>query len=144
MNYGILCWGSACKSVLLPLKVAQKYIIKVLLFKSKLYPTDLLFRDSEFLNIRQLYCVRIIIFSLRFNIFNNMARHYIHTRAVHTLQSFSITERNINFNAIRLLNILPIQFKNRNLSKINKSKIKVWVNQSSDLIGSKLVWFDLK
>lgn len=149
LDYGILCWGSACKYVLVPLKLAHKYILKVLLFKPKMYPTDLLFENSEFLNVRQLYCVRIIQFSLKFNIFKDTVSHGIHTRAVArsdlctTLQSFSFTQRNINFTGPRLLNILPYCLKNRYLSKINKSKIKAWVKQSFDLIINKLVWFDL-
>ncbi|CAG9773461.1 unnamed protein product [Ceutorhynchus assimilis] len=148
LNYGILCWGSACESVLLPLKIAQKYVLKILLFKPKMYSTDLLFSQTEFLNLRQLYCVRVIQFSLNYKLFQDTVNHSIQTRAVTeiklytSLQNYSTTQRNILFTGPRLLNLLPLDIKNKqNLTKTTKNKIKDWVKINYTLIKKSIVWF---
>ena len=35
LNYGLVVWGSAGVTILNKLQVAQKYIIKIMLFKNK-------------------------------------------------------------------------------------------------------------
>lgn len=147
LNYGILSWGSACESVLLPLKIAQKYILKTMLSKPKMYPTDLLFSESEILNIRQLYCLRVIQFSLKFNVFPNLTDHNVQTRAVTgqkyatSLQHFSFTQRSILFTGPRLLNMLPLKLKNGPLNKSTRENIKKWVLVNYKVITKTIVWF---
>lgn len=148
LNYGILCWGSACESVLLPLRIAQKYVLKILLFKPKMYSTDLLFSQTEFLNLRQLYCVKVIQYSLNYKLFQDIVNHSIQTRAVTeiklctSLQNYSATQRNILFTGPRLLNLLPLYIRNKQiLTKTTKKKIRDWVKINYKLIIKSIVWF---
>ncbi|KOB51873.1 putative RNA-directed DNA polymerase [Operophtera brumata] len=55
VSYGILGWGGAGKTFILQLERAQRAIIKVLLSKPYLYPTNRLYNDFEVLTVRQLY-----------------------------------------------------------------------------------------
>lgn len=136
LSYGITAWGAAYDSVLSPLYVTQKYVIKVMLFKNKLYPSTLLFEESKLLNLRQLYIKSIVSFNFRnsnYGIIIN--QHGIETRAVtnknlsipNTL--FTATQRHISYTLPKVINILPGNLKPQNgiLYKKIKNKIDNWI-----------------
>ena len=50
LNYGLVVWGSAGVTILNKLQVAQKYIIKIMLFKNKRFSTEFLFKESQVLD----------------------------------------------------------------------------------------------
>ncbi len=78
IEYGIVAWGGASPSVLEPLAVAQRSLIKVLLKKDRRYPSTLLFQEFKVLNIRQLFVKTLLIF-IRFNkddIFSEIQHNY--------------------------------------------------------------------
>ena len=52
---GIIAWGGGYRSILEPLNVIQKSILKSALGKGRRYPTDALFIEFNVLNLRQLY-----------------------------------------------------------------------------------------
>ncbi|KAJ8974301.1 hypothetical protein NQ317_009541 [Molorchus minor] len=54
LQYGIIVWGGLYSTALNPLNVVQNYILKIIFFKSRLYPTTELY-SSDILNIRMLY-----------------------------------------------------------------------------------------
>nr|CAH7754130.1 unnamed protein product [Callosobruchus chinensis] len=62
--YGIVAWGGAGKTSISPLQIAQKYVIKIMMFKNRIYPTELLFQESKLLNVEQLYIRTVIRFML--------------------------------------------------------------------------------
>lgn len=55
LQYGILGWGGASSSILEPLAVSQRTIIKAVLKRNHRYPSALLFEEFPVLNIRQLF-----------------------------------------------------------------------------------------
>lgn len=59
--YGISGWGGINKSNLKPLEITHKTILKIMYSKPVLYPSDLLFQESNILNIRQLYIKKLTI-----------------------------------------------------------------------------------
>ena len=129
LSYGIVAWGAACKNDLNPLWIAQKCIIKVCLFKHKLFPFDLLYRDSGFLNVRQIYLRNVLSFLARNRVFCDSVGHNIVTRSVTFKNvtvprySYSITQRNIFYIAPNIFNMLPIDIKTR-LCKSEVSKFE--------------------
>lgn len=60
-TYCILIWGGAPKTILKPLEVAQRGILKISKFKNILYPTKTLYQECEVLTIRQLFIVATIL-----------------------------------------------------------------------------------
>lgn len=59
--YGILAWGGASSSVIEPLAVTQRSIIKTILKRDFRYPTRQLFIEFPVLNVRQLFIKSLLI-----------------------------------------------------------------------------------
>lgn len=55
LSYGIVCWGTAAKTLLLKLERAQRAILKVAYRKPYRYSTDKLYSDTNHLRVRQLF-----------------------------------------------------------------------------------------
>jgi len=66
LSFGIIAWGGCYKSILEPLNVAQKTVLKMGFGKCRRYPTDALFAEISVFTVRQLYIKSILI-----NIFKN-------------------------------------------------------------------------
>lgn len=62
LQYGIIAYGGAHKTIIEPLSVVQKVVIKVGFKKNKLYPSELLFRETSILPVRKLYVRTLIIY----------------------------------------------------------------------------------
>lgn len=77
LSFGIVAWGGANKSILEPLYVVQKSILKVAFNKARRYPTDTLFQDVSVLNIRQLFIKHLMVFI--FKHYNSIFSPILHT-----------------------------------------------------------------
>jgi len=62
LQYGILAWGGASTSVLEPLFVTQKSIIKIINRLNLRFPSELLFVNFRVLSIRQLFIKNLLIY----------------------------------------------------------------------------------
>ena len=78
----IVAWGAACNKALNTISIAQKFIIKICLFKHRLFSSNLLSRVSGFLNVRQIYFRNVLRFSARNRVFRDSVSHNIVTRYV--------------------------------------------------------------
>lgn len=139
LNYGIICWGSAHKNALKNVVLAQKYILKIILFKSRRFCSLLLFQQSGLFTVTQLYVTSTIKFALTRNIFHRFISHNILTRANlnHNLTipntHFDATQRCVSFVAPKILNLLPVKLKSNNFKK-NKKELNEWVkNNTQDI-----------
>lgn len=73
LTYCISSWGGAAKTHLLELERAQRLILKISLFKPRLFPTTDLYQQAEVLTVRQLYVLATILrqhASLNYSSFN--------------------------------------------------------------------------
>lgn len=61
INYCILAWGAAAQTSLISLERAQRAVLKVALFRSRLYSTTALYHEAEVLSVRRLFLVRAVI-----------------------------------------------------------------------------------
>ncbi|CAH2006180.1 unnamed protein product [Acanthoscelides obtectus] len=61
--------------------VAQKWIIKIMLFKQKRYSSELVFRDSKILNLEQLYLKSLIRFIMKYDFYKEYLQHGQNTRS---------------------------------------------------------------
>lgn len=66
LQYGILVWGGASSSLLEPLAVAQRKIIKLILRRNMRYPSNLLYTEFTVLTLRQLF-VKDLLLHIRRN-----------------------------------------------------------------------------
>jgi len=67
VTYCITCWGGAAKTVLMPLEVAHRAILKVATFRPFMYPTKELYENWGTLNIRQHFIQQTILLQHRLN-----------------------------------------------------------------------------
>lgn len=61
INYCIVSWGGASKTVLKKLEIAQRAILKICLFKKILFPTTELYKLCDVLTVRQLFILNLTI-----------------------------------------------------------------------------------
>lgn len=60
ISYGLMGWGGANKTLMLIIERAQRAILKVMKFKSFMFPTSLLYTELPILTVRQLYIKSLI------------------------------------------------------------------------------------
>lgn len=132
LNYGLVAWGAACESVLSPLVIAQKRILKIILFKNRRFSTEHLFDEARVLNLEQLYIKGVCRLLLSNKYMTQVVSHQITTRAVSfnlarfPSTSFSSIQKSLHYIAPKIFNIIPSQIKNRPY-KYNKTKIIFWL-----------------
>ncbi|KAJ8967703.1 hypothetical protein NQ317_004203 [Molorchus minor] len=72
LSYGIIGWGGVGITYMRTLYTLQKRIIKLILGKDILFPTDILFQECDLFNIRQLYCYTSMIYQHKFRDHKNV------------------------------------------------------------------------
>jgi hypothetical protein len=84
LQYGILIWGGASKTLVESLFVVQKLIIKAAFKLHIQFPTDLLFEQTKFLSFRQLYIKSVLMYTFthKDQIIMPIAHNYNTRRAV--------------------------------------------------------------
>lgn len=60
-TYCIQSWGGTAKTILRPLEIAQRAVLKISSFRHFRYPTRLLYQNTKLLTIRQLYVLTTIL-----------------------------------------------------------------------------------
>lgn len=58
VTYCIPVWGGTFKTAMIPVERAQRAVLKVMLFKTRDYPTDNLYSEAKVLTVRKLYILR--------------------------------------------------------------------------------------
>jgi len=129
LSYGIIAWGSACASILEPLQIVQKYILKVILFKSRGFPTVQLFAEAGLLSIKGLYCLKSVVYMHRHPSKRRIVDHSYDTRSrtVCTLavprMRLSHTQRSLLYTGPKLYNLLPNDLKRVNNVSLFSKKV---------------------
>jgi hypothetical protein len=136
---GIIAWGGGYRSILEPLNVIQKLIIKAALGKGWRYPTNTLFDEFNVLNLRQLYVKTLLcyVFNHSNEIFlNNFDHNYftrsqqlIRVRVDRLVRTFSVT--NSYYTSQIILRNLPPHLQNfQNFKLVTfKKKVTDWVRE---------------
>lgn len=117
LNYGLVVWGGACKTFLTAPFIAQKYIIKIMLFKDRRFSTELLFQECGLLTLEQLYIKSLIRYMMKSPDFAKSIQHNQNTRnaccrnVVLPQTRLSIVQRHICYLGPKIYNTLPVCFK---------------------------------
>lgn len=81
LQFGIIAWGGAGNSVIEPILITQKALLKAALMKPRRYSTELLFAEMEVLDVRGLYIKSILLLMFKNkNSFFEPTRHLYNTR----------------------------------------------------------------
>lgn len=62
IQYGIIAWGGAYKATIDKITQAQKLLLKIILNKSKRFPTAEIYENAKVLDVRQLFVKNILIY----------------------------------------------------------------------------------
>ena len=148
-NYAILVWGGTHKSIIKPLEILKKKIIKIILFKPKTYATEILYNIFDVLNVNKMCTISIIKYIYK----NHLIKLKNETRtprgnniyrALTTKRKDEINETCHSFLGPRLINLMPIDLRKKiifDAENIDFQLIINWVRTSqSDLIGDMLIY----
>lgn len=113
IRYGIVVWGGLYNNRLHKLNIIQKYILKIIFKKNRLYPSHLLF-DHDICNVRSMYILAACTFVHKSPELQNVVnhKHDTRTRANNNLR-LPISNNNLNLKYINYLgpkiyNLLPL------------------------------------
>jgi hypothetical protein len=109
IQYGILIWGGANNSVIEPLYVVQKLIIKAAFRINRRYSTVLLFKDTNLLSLKQIFIKTLLIYIYlnKDKIINPVVHGYRTRNAANVGAQVPLVVKSCNFtNALYLGNFL--------------------------------------
>lgn len=138
VQYGIIAWGSAYKTTIKKVEVAQRILIKICLSQPYDYPTNLIFCHFKVFSIKQLYVQKILLYMHK-NIYRYNTIQYSnqYTRAINN-QSLEVprmltklTQHTVTYLGPKIYNLLPKDIRSiKNPHKFKKD-IKVWILQNN-------------
>ena len=85
LQYGIIGWGGSGTSVLTPLILIQKRIIKICLKKPIEYPTELIFPEFNVMTVEQIYKLTLLKYFQKYRNVHVSDPHNYNTRRNKTL-----------------------------------------------------------
>lgn len=138
LQYGIRAWGGALNTHFEKLFIIQKYIIKTILGKPRLYPTSDLFNEFKVLTVRQLYIKNLIIyikknknkFLLRERNLNLNLRPIRETFHQDRMD-LNVCRRQFTYLSQRIINLVPTHFvANTSRSKKLNCEIEEWIRSN--------------
>lgn len=132
INYGLVVWGNAGRTSMFKLEVAQKWVIKVMLFKNKRYPTELVYKESSLLTLNQLYIKSVIRFMLKMPYYKKNLNHGANTRNA-ALQNVLLRnpkhtacQKHIYCAGPKIYNSIPTNLKVKPYYRV-KNQITKWI-----------------
>lgn len=142
LSYGIIAWGGALKAHMILLEVMQKKFLRILLSKSQLHPSTLLFEESKLPDVRQLFFAKCVLESYLNNstetIPSHQTRQTVKRRMYVPKMNTTTGQRSWNFLGPRCFNNLPDHMKSLHKRKfqvelkkyymINRNKINAQID----------------
>lgn len=120
LQYGLVIWGGAFDSHINDVFTTQKLIIKTILNRPKIYPTDLIFKEFNVMTIRQLYIKSVISYinkyKTNFSYTNNTVTGSYLLRPESTCRyktyhtNITAIRKQIKYTSTKLINIIPSHF----------------------------------
>lgn len=142
--YGIVAWGSATKSCLKSLEVIQKWILRIMFDKSRMYPGNSLYNDTKIYDIRQLYCKCLLVYQYKLKSSIHLIEHLYNTRykddsiPIPRAQK-TIGQRSFYYLGPKIYNELPKEIKKLNSLYSFKKEIKKWINHQPRYLIHQLI-----
>lgn len=130
--YGIIGWGGVADKYLKKLTVLQRWILKIILKKPLLYPSDRLFSDSNVLDVRKLHFLKSVILIQRGGLKKTELSHQYDTRKksenLLTLRCKKVIgQKGSEYLAPKYYSKLPVEIKTLKNLKQFKFLTKKWL-----------------
>lgn len=136
LHYGLAGWGGIYDSHLKTLEIMQKLFIKIMYNKDKMYSTENLYTETKILDMRQLYCYRILCLQQKkkhelINIQHNYDTRHKKIKETQVIKATkTIGQRSYYFLAPRIYSILPHSIKRIRATRSFKIKLKIWLKDT--------------
>lgn len=138
LMYGLVVWGGATNTHVRSVELVQKWVLRIIYKKPFLFPTELLYKNSQIMDIRQLYCYSLLI-RAHSNKKELTLLHKLHkTRQGETVYSIpniekTVTQRSYYFLGPRIYNMIPPGLQILNSINMYKNKIKKWIMEKGKI-----------
>lgn len=146
LTYGIIAWGGAYQNQIIPLEIIQKWILKIMFKKDITYPTDDLFQMAKVADIRQLFCIAILIEQKKSKnkkeIKHKYETRYKQGSFVTPTTQKTLCQRCFTYLGPRTYNELPLEIKKINSVGLFRKKVKNYIQNLPRMEIYKLI--DLK
>lgn len=132
INYGIVAWGGATNNYVNQLEIVQKRIVKIIYKKDYTYSTDLLYEETRIFDIRQLFCIAVLVRQfLKKNELVCINHSYLTRQKANMVRvpktDKTVTQRSYYFLGPKLFNNLPDDIKTANSRAVFKRKLNTWL-----------------
>lgn len=138
LRYGIVVWGGTYTTNIEPLRITQKYIIKVILFKNKRHSSALLFDEFNVYDIDLLYVCSALLFVYKHrelispNILNTYStRSQSNDNVQIPLLAKTTTQKFITYYGPKFYNLLPYHIKSINNRNLYAKKVKLYIAENT-------------
>nr|CAH7725589.1 unnamed protein product [Callosobruchus chinensis] len=133
LNYGLVGWGGVRDCHLSVLEILQKWVIKVIFNKEKLYPTNQLYNESNIFDIRQLYFIKILSLVNKRKIDLHTIAHPQNTRQQQSYVLIPLMKKEIGHKCFKYLtakffNYLPSYLRASIHEKTFVTQLKTWIH----------------
>lgn len=142
IRYCIAVWGAALRTHINPLEILQKRFLKLLMSKNQRYPSDQLYTESGFMDVRQLFYFHVgVKYYLTGN--KNYNIHSYNTRAPKYLIlpsiKKSLSQRSFCFISKKIYNSIPECIKDLPTIFMFKKYLKTFIFESKRKAISELI-----
>lgn len=132
LSYGIIGWGGVNDNHLENLNVMQRWILRIIYGKPLMFSNDSLYRESGMLDIRQLFCLSMLINMKKSKITSDPVDHCYNTRNRSSSLNIPRCEKNIgqrccNYLAPKVFNQLPSYIKKLNSLSLFRKMSRKWI-----------------
>lgn len=133
LSYGIIGWGSAASCHLRNLDVLQKRFLKLVFGRPFLYPTDKLFKETNIMDLRQIYFLKVVMTHHKYKNNTLEPNHTYNTRSKQynlsktSFSSKTIGQRGYTYNSTRFYNQLPQKVRRKNSNNLFKKATKTFI-----------------
>lgn len=131
LQYCICSWGAGYDNTLNPLRRTQNILLRIILHKDRLFPTDELYSILNVFTLTNIYFYKLTLYSIKYqhkwtvntNPHNTRQHGQIQTRKVQK----SLTYRHFIYLGPKLFNTIPTDLKQTNTLLLLKYKTKEWI-----------------
>lgn len=128
--YCLPIWGGAPKTHFIDIEIAQRCILKVMLFKPYRHPTNSLYQECKLLTVRQLYILHLMLYQhshVDYTTVHKAIRHKRRKHKVCRIPQFKnkFTNRQLPFLSAFLYNKINQEI---NIFEMTKNKVKIEVS----------------
>lgn len=132
LSYGISGWGGVYDCHIENVNVLQRWILRIIYQKSIRFPSDELYVMRQVINLRQLYCLTILLYLKRNEHILERLEHTHDTR--HKQNTYNLPKREktigqhcFDYLGPKILSRVPIKLQNIEGYKSFRCEIKKWI-----------------